>query len=652
MNLLEKIQGCFAPVLAELCDDPTPYLGMIRSAQNPEHGDYQANFAMPLAPKLQQKPRDLAEQVISKIDVSEFCETPEVAGPGFINLRIKNDWLQQQLNQVRDDERLGVPLADSPKTYVIDYSGPNVAKPMHVGHLRSTVIGAALYHTLRFMGHTVIGDNHIGDWGTQFGMIIFGYNHFLNEDSYQESPVEELARLYRLINSIAGYQAAVIAVPKLEEQCAEKRQQIESTDTGSNEKAAKKVLKKLRRSLTDLQDTLAEKQAVITNAEQNSNIAQLAEAHPHIKEKARQETAKLHQGDEANQKLWHEFLPPCLAALDQMYDRLGISFEMTKGESDYHAMLEPVVDELKQKGIAEESDGAICVFLENHQAPFLIQKGDGAFTYATTDLATLKYRIEELKADAILYVVGSPQAEHFSLLFDTAEKWGYTETELVHVGFGSVLDQERRMYRTRSGDTVGLESLLDEAILRARKTVEENDDKKPGGRELSDEERADVAEVVGIGGVKFADLYHNRESDYVYDAQKMLEPRGDTGTYIQYAYARCGGIFRKGNTSGEELRNTAGNIQIPTPAERQLALKICSFEQALKDTLQEYRPNLLADFLLNLAKAFSTFFDQCPVLKEDVPDELRQSRLLMCELTARLIAQGLSLLGIESRERM
>ncbi|HID22155.1 MAG TPA: arginine--tRNA ligase, partial [Planctomycetaceae bacterium] len=333
------------------------------------------------------------------------------------------------------------------------------------------------------------------------------------------------------------------------------------------------------------------------------------------------------------------------------YDRLGITFDLTLGESFYQPMLEDVVEELKERGIATDSEGAVCVFVEGNEAPLIIRKRDGAFTYATTDLATIKYRREKLKAESILYVVDARQSEHFRLVFEIARRWGFGDIDFRHVRFGTVLGRDGKPFKTRSGDTVGLESLLDEAVARARAIVDENDDAKPDGPELDEATRAAVAEVVGIGGIKYADLKHNRESDYVFDWDKMLAKNGDSATYIQYAYARICGIFRKGRIDREELRRGAGPVRIERPVERALVVQILQFPEAVDAAAAECRPNFLAQYLFETANRFTAFYDECQILPER-DAERRRGWLLLCDLTARALKLGLELLGIAVCERM
>ncbi|MDO5554394.1 MAG: arginine--tRNA ligase [Planctomycetia bacterium] len=579
--ILQLIQNRFLDALATLTDEPQVYLDLIRVSQNPKFGDYQANIAMPLAKKLGRAPRDVAAALIAALKWQDFLEQPEIAGPGFINLKIRPDWLAEQAESAEKDDRLGVKQTDSPRTWVIDFSAPNVAKPMHVGHIRSTVIGNSLSRILRFLGNTVIADNHLGDWGTQFGMIIYGFRHYLDEAAYAENPVQELGRLYRYV-----------------------RQQ--------------------------------------------------ADADPAIMSEVLQETSKLHHGDADNRKLWSDFLPFCIADIDRIYKRLGVTFDTTLGESFYNDRLAPLVARFEKDGVARESEGAVCIFLEGQETPMLIRKKDGAFLYATTDLATLEYRQETWHPDAILYVVDVRQTLHFKQLFQVARMMGMTDTELQHVRFGTVLGEDGRPFKTRSGDTVGLESLLDEAEKRALTIVSANDDSKSGGRTLTDEERLDVARKVGIGALIYADLSQNRESDYVFSYDKMLAMNGNTATYMQYAYARVRSIFAKGEITEDDLaamRAVPNAIVITEPAERDLALTLLRFGEALQGVVKEYRPNQLTAYLYELANRYSSFFEQCPVLRAE-EDATRRSRLLLCDLTAKTIRKGLELLGIETVERM
>ena len=582
MSPLELLKSRFAEALADMVESPSDYLDLIRVNQNPKFGDYQANLAMPLSKKLGKNPRETAQRIIEKLRWDDLLEQPEIAGPGFINLRFKTEALVRDTLANLADGRLGVSTVSDPKTFVLDYSAPNVAKPMHVGHIRSTMIGNSLDKILRFAGHRVISDNHIGDWGTQFGMIIYGWRHFLDKDAYEKNPVEELARLYRLVR-------------------------------------------------------------------------QKADADPDMMTDVLAETSKLHHGDEENRALWRSFLPNCRTEIDRVYGRLGVAFDQTLGESFYNDRLGPLVEDLKKRGLAKESQGAICLFLDGEEVPMLIQKKDGAYLYATTDLATLAYRKEAFQPDAILYVVDFRQSLHFRQLFKAAKLIGLDDTDLVHVKFGTVLGEDNKPFKTRSGETVGLESLLDEAEKRALAIVTAND--RDGA--LSDDERRETARVIGIGALVYADLSQNRESDNVFSFDKMLAMNGNTATYMQYAFARIRSIFTKGGVDPDDLRRRAAEknqngetlLCLDHPAERGLALSLLKFSDAVHSVLKDYRPNLLTAYLYDLAGDYSTFFENCPVLKAE-EESVKTSRLLLCDMTARTIQLGLRLLGIGTVEKM
>jgi arginyl-tRNA synthetase len=593
MNLLRPLQQRFHAALVGLVADPAPYVAMVRPAQDARFGDYQANCAMSLAKVLGRKPRDLAQEIVQRLDLGDLLEPPEVAGPGFINLRLRSDWLARQLQQLARDDRLGVEPAASPRTLIIDYSSPNVAKPMHVGHLRSTIIGDALARLFRFLGHRVITDNHLGDWGTQFGMLLYGYKHFRNEEALRTDPVREMVRLYIHVRNLMK---------------------------GDDE-------------AEDLANPVAEA--------------------------ARQETAKLHAGDPENVRLWQQFMPWCREEIERVYRRLDVQFDETLGESFYNPMLPDVVRSLQERGIARESQGAIAIFFgpeeEPQEPPALVRKRDGAFTYTTTDLATIRYRMEKWQPDAILYVVGTPQALHFKNLFDAARRWGYDRVALEHVAFGSVLGADRKPFKTREGGTIELGSLLDEAVERAAQVYEqsrrERIERGEEVPELTAAEQRQVAEVVGIGAVKYADLSQNRQSDYVFNWDKMLAMDGNTATYMQYARARIRSIFRKGDEDEQRFCTAPPPAVLEQPQERALALELFRLGEALEAAAADYRPNALTSYLWDLAKSYSVFYQNCPVLLAQTP-ALRQSRLLLCDLTARTIQRGLDLLGIRTVERM
>ena len=651
MNLLAEIKSRFLTALAPVCDNPADYVDMIRASQDPKFGDFQANCAMPLGKKAGKPPRDVAADIVAHLQVDDLCEPPEIAGPGFINLKVRDDWILNAVNGMVHDERLGVQSV-TPRNIVVDYSSPNVAKPMHVGHLRSTVIGDAICRILRFLGHNVTSDNHIGDWGTQFGMIIYGYRNFLDSAAFENDPVQELARLYKLVNQLQTYQKTVagLAATKNQLQQAEhKLAELEAEDPA--DKAAKKALKRQRNQVESARAALLAAEEFIAGVESSPKLRELAQQDADIATSARLETAKLHEGDADNVALWNQFLPDCLQMLNEIYERLDIHFDLTLGESFYQPKLDSVVEYLKERDLATDSKGAVCIFVEGNAAPFLIRKSDGAFTYATTDLATIRHRLDELNADEMLYVVDARQAEHFKLLFETAKLCGWDSAKMQHVQFGTVLGKDGKPLKTRAGDNIALADLLDEAVARARKIVNENDDAKPNGPELNETERQQIAEIVGLGGVKYADLKHNRESDYRFDWDKMLAKTGDTATYMQYAFARTRGIFRRGDLDPKTVRQSGGRIAPAHAAERALALQLVRFEEALHSVASDYRPNLLTVYLFQTAGCLTSFYDACSVLKEEDPD-VRQSRLLLVDLAGRVIQQGLNLLGIQTAAQM
>jgi len=660
MHILNELKQRFAQALAPVAGNTAELIEMVRPSQDPKFGDYQANFAMPLAKQLGRPPREVAAEIVAQLDVADFCEPAEIAGPGFINLRIHNDWLVAHVERAIMDERFGIAPAAQARTYVIDYSAPNVAKPMHVGHIRSTVIGDALCRTLAFLGHRVIGDNHLGDWGTQFGMILYGYKHFLDRAAYERDRVGELARLYRLVRKLVDYHDGKRELPELEAKVLRLKTQLQeqqSAHAHADAKEVKKTEKAVRqaeRAVTEVRTEFEELQARLASVDSDPELARLVDEHVNISSAVLQETAKLHEGDAENVTLWREFVPACMADIERIYKRLNVKFDEVLGESFYHDRLADVVADLERKGLARESGGATCVFLEGYDTPMIVRKQDGAFLYSTTDLATIQHRVKRWKPDAVLYVVDHRQSLHFDQLFATARAWGYGDVELVHVSFGTVLGEDGRPFKTRAGQTVGLEGLLDEAVERALKIVTENDQAKPSGPELSLSERQRVAEAVGIGAVKYADLSQNRTSDYTFSYDKMLAMQGNTATYMQYAHARIRSIFARGEKQlGSALlsANPTGGIRLDHPAERALAIELLRFAEALEMVVADYRPNQLTNYLFELSNRFSTFYEQCPVLRAEAPELLR-SRLLLCDLTARVLKQGLNLLGIEVVERM
>ncbi len=658
MNIQAELRRHFRQSLVALDPAAGQFAEMVLPSQDARFGDYQANCAMPLGKQLGKPPREIAEQLVAALELADICEPPQIAGPGFVNLRLKTEFLVEQLQQMLgDDEQLGVtPQAES-KTIVLDYSGPNVAKPMHVGHIRSTVIGAALYRVLKELGHRVISDNHIGDWGTHFGMIIYGYKHFVDEAALTKQPVAELSRLYRLVNQLVEYhETKENKLPAVETQIVDEAHRLENLHDGTEVEDPKKrkehdkKLQQAENQLAALRESLSELRKKLAVVDDDAELTRLAAEHAAIGSAVLAETAALHAGDKTNRELWERFLPACLESNNRIYRRLGVTFDRALGESFYEDRLAGVVEDLMKHGFVTVSEGAKCVFLAGIDAPFIVQKKDGAFLYATTDLATIQYRVKEWSPDAILYVVDHRQSLHFEQLFATARLWGYDKIELEHIGFGTVLGEDGRPYKTRSGTAVGLDGLLDEAVERAHAIVSANDDARAQPL-LSAEERQQVAERVGIGAIKYADLVHNRTSDYVFSYDKMLAMQGNTAAYMQYSYARVRSIFAKGGVDVAALRQRGGKLQIDEPAERALALSLLQLSEALERVAAEYRPNHLTAYLFDLASKYSAFFENCPVLKAE-SDEICTSRLLLCDLTARTLAHGLHLLGIETVERM
>ena len=572
-------------------------LEQVRETADAAFGDYSGTMAMALAKRAGTKPRDVAVEIIRRLQsapgYADLFEPPgDPVGPGFINVRVREDALAAAVGRAVADERLGVTAVAAPQRVVVDFSSPNVAKPMHVGHIRSTVIGDALARILRFRGHTVITDNHLGDWGTQFGMILWGWKHCRDDAAFAADPTAELGRLYRLVRKVA--------------------------DAKPEELAADPV------------------------------ATALVAAHPDAAREVLAETAKLHEGDPENRALWERFMPVCRGEIDRIYQRLHVTFDHTLGESFFHPLLGGVVADLLAAGLARESRGAIGVFLGGEDdPPLLIRKADGAFLYATTDLATIRWRREHWKPDRILYVVDHRQSQHFEQVFETARRWGCGEVELVHVAFGTVLGEDGKPFKTRAGDTVGLEALLDEGVERAAAIVGSGDEGRAG---MSDEDRRHVAETVGIGAIKYADLSQNRTTDYVFSFDKMLQLTGNTAAYMQYAVARVEGIFTKGGVDREALRRAGHGVQVSDPRERALALELLRFGEVLEDVEADSRPNVLTAWLYDVAGRYSTFYDALPVLKAAGAD--RDSRLALCDLTGRVLRRGLELLGIGTVEKM
>ena len=559
---------------------PEGFTAAVDQAADARFGDYQTNAAMVLAKALKTNPRALATELAAAIDVTGLSTPPTVAGPGFINFAITPEALATRLEALLADEKLGIVPTTRPRTIVIDFSAPNVAKQMHVGHIRSTIIGDCLARIARFVGHTVITDNHIGDWGTQFGMVLYGWKRDLNEAALLSDPIRELLRLYKAVN-------------------AESKAQEEEMKAG------------------DRPDTP-------------------------VRDACRAELVKLQAGDPENRAIWQRCVDVSLAGLAIVYNKLDITFDHYLGESFYNDRLPSLVAELEASGLARESAGALCIFTDDSPdaVPFIIRKRDGGYGYATTDLATVEHRLRVWQATDVWYIVGAPQALHFNQLFDATRRWGL-EGNLQHIAFGSILGPDGTMMKTRSGESVGLMEVLEEAEERALAVVQE---KNP---DLTEDEKAEIARAVGIGAVKYLELSQHRLTDYKFSWDKMLAFQGNTAPYLQYSYVRTRSIFRKLEGSTPDL---AGPYQLTEDAERWLALTLSRFAEVVPAVLEDFRPNLLATYLFTVAQAFHSFFEACPVLRAE--GQVRATRLALCEATSRTLKTGLGLMGIRTTERM
>ena len=551
---------------------------LLRTTQDPKLGDYQINAAMSLAKQLGKPPRELAGPIAERMRAHPAIAGADVAGPGFVNLRLGDGWIAERLGEALSDERDGVPRVERAKKIVVDFSSPNIAKQMHVGHLRSTIIGDSIARLLSLVGHDVIRDNHLGDWGTQFGLLIVGMREWGSDEALAREPIVELERVYKL-----------------------------ATERAKDDEA--------------------------------------------FADRARAELAKLQAGDVENRALWQRFVAATRVTLDAIYDRLDVRFDEWLGESAYDAMLPGVVEKLLDAGLAREDQGAICVFFDDwdeapaelkNGGPFIVRKKDGAFNYATSDIATVLYRKEHFGADASVYVVDSRQSRHFKQLFAVVQRLGVA-MELEHVGFGTVLGGDNKPLRTRdaAGKVITLASLLDEAQQRAQARMIEE------GIDLPADRIPELARAVGIGAVKYADLRQNRASDYQFDWDKMISFKGNAGPYMQYAYARIQSIFRKGEVEAEALR---GPVRLDDPAEAALARQLIRFGEMVHQAAESSLPHLVTDHLYALARAYSAFYEACPVLRSE--GATRESRLALAALTGRQLRRGLSLLGIQVVDRM
>jgi arginyl-tRNA synthetase len=544
-----------------------------------QHADFQADGALALSKRLGQKPRDIAEKVLAQAELDDLCARAEISGPGFINITFRDDALASLLAALSGDNRLGIPQVEEPETVVVDYSAPNVAKEMHVGHLRSTIIGDACVRVLDWLGHTVIRKNHIGDWGTPFGMLI---EHLL--DIGEDEAAQELS-----IGDLNGFYKAA-------------RVKFDASDE--------------------------------------------------FKERSRNRVVLLQGGDEDTLRLWRVLIGESQKYFMSVYDRLDVTLtdKDFAGESAYNDELASVADELERLGLARESDGALCVFPQGFKGrdgeplPLIVRKGDGGYGYASTDLAAIRTRLRDEGATRLLYVVGLPQRQHLEMVFQMAREAGWlTEpARAEHVGHGSVLGKDGKILRSRAGESVKLVDLLEGATARAAAVVDRDNS------ELDPSTQAAVARAVGIGAVKYADLSTDRIKDYIFDYDRMMSFDGNTAPYLQYAHARVCSIFRR---SGEPRGRALANLVLSEPAERALAIELLVFDGILADITANWEFHRLAGYLYGLSTTFTKFYENCPVLKAE-SDEVRASRLVLCDLTARTLATGLNLLGIEAPDRM
>ncbi len=557
-------------LIRQACENSGIDAGEIRVAEatKAEFGDYQFNGAMPLAKKLGQNPRQIATRIVEALPENEILERVEIAGPGFVNLHLSPGWIARQVEACAFDPRLGVGTRSEPRRVVVDYSSPNMAKEMHVGHLRSTIIGDALANLLGFLGDEVIRQNHIGDWGTQFGMLI-AYLEELGEGA--EGSLQDLEEFY---------------------------------------KAAKKRFDE-------------------------------DEAFAH---KAREYVVKLQGGDVRCLHLWQDFIDKSLGHCEEVYSKLHVRLtrEDVRAESSYNDDLPAIVADLEAKGLLQTSEGAKVVFVPGEETPLIIQKSDGGYLYATTDLAAIRFRVSQLGAKRISYVVDARQAGHFRQVFAVARMAGYApeDVRLEHVSFGMMLDKNGRPFKTREGGTVKLIELLEEATRRARKAITQKEAYGP-------EELEKIAEIVGIGAVKYADLSINRESNYIFDWDRMLSLEGNTSLYQQYAYARIRSIFRKHGSEAEPAP-----VILEEEPERRLGLKLLQLEEVLQAAAQDAMPHYITSYLYDLATLFMKFYERCPILRSDVPEERRRSRLVLAHATAATLRLALEILGIKVLERL
>lgn len=545
----------------------------VTPASNPQFGDFQCNDAMALAKKLRMSPRALAQKVVETGSLPPAIEKLEIAGPGFINIRLSRRGVEEWADKLGTDSNCGIPQSGAGQTIVIDYSSPNIAKPMHIGHIRSTVIGNALDRMYRALGYRVISDNHIGDWGTQFGILIQGYRHFLDKDKLAASPIEELERIY-----VASYSKA--------------------------------------REEPDWMDS------------------------------CRAELVKLQAGDSENLRLWNEFVRLSVNEFERVYKRLDVSFDLVRGESYYRDALSGIVEVLLNKGLARESEGALIVDLEDEGLGIcIVRKSDGGYNYATTDIATVASRVEEFDPVRIIYVTDERQQLHFKQFFSVCRRMGIVDgqMELSHVWFG-LMRLPEGTFSTREGNVIKLEALLDEAEERAQAILRKS---RP---EMPEDEALELARKIGIGAVKYADLSQSPQTLVTFTWDKALALDGNSGPYLQYAHARICSVLERYRTEHPEISLPEQPLRFELEIERELALKVVRYPQAVREAAGNHRPSLLADYLFELSQSYSSFYQQVPFLKAEAG--VRESRVKLCALVARVLKSGLNLLGIEAPERI
>lgn len=549
--------------------DTEVHLG-VSPTNNEKFGDYQCNAAMELARTLKKAPRQIAQEFADAAELPDFVDKIEIAGPGFINFFLSNSALADYIQSLEDDPRLGVEQIGEGKTIVIDYSSPNVAKPMHIGHIRSTVIGNAIDRLYRFRGYKVIADNHLGDWGTQFGLMLIGFRNFADEEALKTAPVEELERIY-----------------------------VQSYNKSKEDET--------------------------------------------WRDQAKTELVKLQQGDAENRALWEKFIELSIEEFSTIYDRLGVTFDLYRGESFYNDRLPKIIETLEEEGLATESEGALIVDLEEEGMPVcIVRKSDGGYNYATTDLATVEARVEEFRPERIIYVTDERQQLHFRQFFTISRKLGIN-TNLVHVWFG-LMRLPEATFSTREGNVIKLAALLDEAEDRALEMV------KTSSPDMPEEQQKDLAKAIGIGAIKYTDLSQNPQSLVTFTWEKALNMEGNSAPYLQYAFARISSVYDKYHEQFPDADISNCSINIEQNIERKLALKLSRFSAAVQAAAENYRPNIMADYLYDLAQIYSSFYQNVPFLK--APEGVRESRIRLCRITARILQQGLYLLGIETRQRI